>query len=68
MGKRKEYNDDGELEFEGEYLNNKRCKGNIYDKSGNIISKLNKENNVGKEYDDDGILLYEGEYKNNNFY
>ena len=57
-GKGKEYNYDGELIFEVEYLKNIRCKGNIYDKSGGIIIKLNKESKVGEEYDD-GILLYE---------
>ena len=35
--KEKEYYEDGKLRFEGEYLYNIRWRGNIYDKSGNII-------------------------------
>ena len=62
-GKGKEY-DDAKLIFEGEYLNNIRWKGNIYDHSGNIIFKLNNENNIVKEYDYFGILSFEGEYLN----
>ena len=50
--------------FEGEYLNNLRWKVNIYDKSGNLICKLNNENNVVKEYYYYGKLIFEGEYLN----
>ena len=64
-GKGKEYYGfDDKLKFEGEYLNNERWKGNCYDKNGNIIYVLNKENDIVKEYNDEGKLEFEGEYLN----
>ena len=64
----KEYNDDIELEFEGEYLNGERNgKGKVYLK-GELIFEgeyLNgvRWNGKGKEYDY-GELIFEGEYLN----
>ena len=53
------------LIFEGEYLNNIKWKGNIYDIYGNIICKLNNENNkILREYNEYGNLLFEGEHLN----
>ena len=61
-GKGKEY-EEGKLIFEGEYLDSKRMKGNVYDKFGKIINKLNNENNkIIKEYNKYGKLIFEGEY------
>ena len=65
----KEYNNVGNLDFEGEYINGERNgKGKEY----NLISNLeyegeyinNKRNGVGKEYDIRGNLIYFGEYIN----
>ena len=68
-GKIKEYNEDGELKFEGEYLNGKRNgKGKEYNFYGELIYEgeyLNgQRNGKGKEYDKYGKLIYEGEYLN----
>ena len=65
--KGKEYNDNGELEFEGEYLNGKRNgKGKEYNEYGELEFEgeyLNgKRNGKGKEYDFNGKLIFEGEY------
>ena len=66
-GKGKEFNN-GQLIFEGEYLNRKRWNGkykliDIWGKTlfeGELINGERK----GKEYDNDGNLIYEGEYLN----
>ena len=68
-GKVKEYNDDGNLIFEGEYLNGKRNgKGKQYNDDGNLIFEgkyLNgKRNGNVKEYYNNGKLKFEGEYIN----
>ena len=65
-GKGKEYYSNGKLKFEGEYLDNKRWKGNIYNYNGfNTLYQLNNEkNNIVKEYNCDGKLIFEGEYLN----
>ena len=60
---------DGELSFEGEYLNGKRKgKGKEYYKDGKLKFEgeyLNgKRNGKGKEYYDNGKLEFEGEYLN----
>ena len=66
-GKVKEYKD-GELEFEGEYLNGKRNGiGKEYNFEGQLMYEgeyLNnkKWNGKGKEYNDDE-LIFEGKYK-----
>ena len=65
----KEYNDYGELRFEGEYLNGERNgKGKEYNYNGKLQfdgEYLNGERNgKGKEYYKDGKLKFEGEYKN----
>ena len=76
-GKGKEYYSNGELRFEGEYLNNKKWNGKLYEYKNDCDSKK-KENNVKKnisydlingngkvkEYNNSGKLVFEGEYKN----
>jgi hypothetical protein len=53
------------LEFEGEYFDNKRWKGNKYDYNVNIIEYISKlKNGKGKEYNKYGKLIFEGEYIN----
>ena len=67
-GKGKEYEYDGSLVFEGEYLNAKRNgKGKEYD-NGRLVFEgeyLNgKKNGHGKEYNKNGYIKFEGEYLN----
>ena len=50
------------MEYEGEYLYDKKWNGKGYDGNGDIIYELIKGNGKVKEYDDDGKLRFEGEY------
>ena len=52
------------MEYEGEYLNNKKYNGKGYDESGNIIYELINGNGKVKEYDEFDKLVFEGEYLN----
>ena len=61
-GKGKEYDDDEELIFEGEYLNGKRWNGRGYDENGNIIYELKDGNGFVKEFN--LLFPFEGEYSN----
>ena len=68
-GKGEEYDNKGNLIFEGEYLNGKRNGGGKeYDDKGNLIFegryKNGKRNGKGKEYDNVGNLKFEVDYKN----
>ena len=63
-GKGKEYNEENELLFEGEYLNGNKWNGKGYDKRGNIDFEIKNGKGYIKEYDKDGILEFEGEYIN----
>ena len=68
-GKVKEYDDYGDLIFEGEYLNGLRNgKGKEYYDNGKLMFEgeyLNGlRNGKGKEYGYDGDLIFEGEYFN----
>ena len=65
----KEYNEDGQLIFEGEYLNGIRNgKGKEYLYNGTIIFEgeylKGEKNGRGKKYYYDGTLIFEGEYLN----
>ena len=61
----KYYYIDGKLEYEGEYLYNKKWNGKGYDEKGNIIYELNNGTGKVKEYNEDkGKLEFEGEYLN----
>ena len=51
------------IEYEGEYLFNKKWNGKGYDNKGKIIYTLNKGNGKVKEYHD-GVLNFDGEYLN----
>ena len=63
-GKGKEYNIYGGLKFDGEYLNNRKIIGIEYDFKGNILYKLNSNNNKEtiKEEDINGNIIFKGEY------
>ena len=69
-GKVKEYYNEGELYFEGEYLNGKRNgKGKEYNDNGKLKFEgeylKGKKNGKGKEYSEyDGKLTFEGEFIN----
>ena len=53
----------GNIEYEGEYFNNKKYNGKGYDENGNIIYELISGNGKVKEYANDK-LIFEGEYIN----
>ena len=53
------------MEFEGDYLFDKKWNGKGYDKNGNAIYELNNGSGTIKEYDYFyGSLIYEGEILN----
>ena len=63
----KEFNDDGILIYEGEYINGMRNgKGKQYDKDGKIIYegefKDGKRHGKGKLFDEEGKIIYEGNF------
>ena len=65
----KEYYDNGNLKFEGEYINEKKNgKGKYYYKNGKLSIegeyKDGKLNGKVKKYDINGKITFEGEYKN----
>ena len=59
--KGKEYYADGKLEYEGEFLFDKKWDGKGYNKNGNIIYELHNGNGNVKEYSWNK-LIFEGEY------
>jgi len=63
-GKGKEYYNNGNLKFEGEYLNGKAWNGNGYLIYGKMDFEIKDGESKGKEYDNYGYLIFEGEYKN----
>ena len=64
-GKGEEYNYNGNLIFEGEYLNGKRWNGKGYNNQGIIEYELKEGKGNVKEYNWlTGKLIYEGEYSN----
>ena len=54
----------GELIFEGEYLNGKRWNGKGYNKKGIIDFEIKNGNGKGKDYNGFGVLKFEGEFLN----
>ena len=52
------------LEYEGEFLFDKKWNGKGYDTDGKIIYELINGNGKVKEYNDVRILIFEGEYLN----
>ena len=61
-GKGKEYYDNGNIQFDGEYLDGKQIIGTKYDRDGKILYQLNNTNGIGKEYVNSNELIFEGEY------
>ena len=54
----------GKLEYEGEYLYDKKWNGKGYDENGSIIYELRNGNGKVKEYQNNKKLIFEGEYSN----
>ena len=63
-GKGKEYDYNGELKFEGEYLNGNRWNGKGFNIKGNKIFEIINGKGKVKEYYSNGNLEFEGEYLN----
>ena len=63
-GNGKEYNSDGVLIFEGEYLKSEKWNGIFFDDKSNIEYEIKNGNGFGKEYYTSGLVEYEGEYLN----
>ena len=68
-GKGKKYYNNGNLKFEGKYLNGKKWNGKGYDRKGNLIYELKNGDGYVKKYYyahifHKDVLIYEGEYKN----
>jgi len=64
IGNGKEYDENGLLKFEGEYLNCKKWNGKGYDTKNNIAYELKDGKGYIKEYYDNGKLKFEGYYLN----
>ena len=58
-----EYNYDGKLKFEGEYLNGKKWNGKGYDKNKNVIYELKNGDGFIKIFYTENKLKFEGEIK-----
>ena len=58
-GEGKEYDKDGRLIFEGEYLLNRKWNGKSYDNKGNILYELIDGNGKVREFNK---MYYEGDY------
>ena len=52
----------GKLEYDGEFLYNKKWNGKGYDEEGNIIYELINGTGKVKEYDYENKLIFEAEY------
>ena len=63
-GKAKEYNFQGNLVFEGEYLNGVKWNGKGYDKFNTVKYEIEDGKGWIKEYDRYGALIFEGKYFN----
>ena len=63
-GKGKKYYKNGNLKFEGEYLNGKKWNGKGYNNRGELEFELKNGNGKVKEFFDNGNLKFEGEYFN----
>ena len=61
-GKGKEYYKNGNIKFEGNFLNNRKIDGKIYNSEGNEVFEIIKGKGNVKEFNDNGILEYEGKY------
>jgi len=61
-GKGKEYYEEGELFFEGEYINGKRWNGKFYNGINNIVYEIKNGKGFIKKYYDSICLKFEGEY------
>ena len=60
----KEYYNDGNLKFEGEFFLDMKYDGKEYDRNGNILFEIKNGSGFIKKYDGNGNLDFEGEYLN----
>ena len=60
----KEYYIDDKVLFEGEYLDEKRWNGKLYNKENDCFFLIKNGNGIVKEYNKYGDLIFEGEYLN----
>ena len=60
-GKGKEFYKDGKVQFEGEYKDNKRWNGKIYNKAGIEEFEIIDGSGYIREYNINGIIIYEGD-------
>ena len=63
-GKGKEYYNNYNLKFKGEYISGNRWNGIYYNIKGDIEFELKDGIGKGREYDNYGNLIFEGEYIN----
>ena len=64
-GKGRQYCENGNLKFEGEFIDNEIIADTKYDENGNILYQYNNSNKIRKIFDfDRGNLKFEGEYLN----
>ena len=65
-GNGKEYYNDGNIKFEGKFLNGKKWNGKEYDVNNNLLYELINGKGIVKEYYfyNNNKLKYEGEYLN----
>jgi len=63
-GKGREYYDNNNLKYKGEYKEGKIWNGKGYDINGKLEFEVKEGNGKIKEYKNDGKLIFEGEYLN----
>ena len=66
-GKAIEYYNDGKIKFEGDYCNDIKINGKLYDKYTNDIYEIKSGKGYVKIYSYFDTLLYEGEYSNDEY-
>ena len=60
--------DDGNIKYEGEYINGVKFNGKGYDKKNNIIYEIKDGMGYIKEFYNDGNLKFEGDYLDGELY
>ena len=61
-GKGIEFYDNGNIKYEGYYLNGKRWNGMMHDKIFYTVCNIINGKGIIKEYDNENNLIFEGEY------
>ena len=63
-GKGKEYYNNGQIKFEGEFLNGNYWNGKIYDSNFNIIAEIENGKGLIEGYDSNKKIRFKDEYLN----